>query len=353
MRVYNVLNATAFGDKGIPLQNWVMIDLGLLPSAFLLITLPPERAAAALDDATRSEAERRRIGSVLPAVLAAAGELNYEGPIPVAGYCAAPTPVPGAGSAGRCARRSRASARPPRDWRWRSTAPGPSRASPSSRTRAARTPQVRAAWRCSAAVLDLHPVPHTLVYRTEVYAAEDAQTPDVWIDAGTRRPAGDAAKIDAGSTGSSYCPPAWSTAGSRFWSEVPSPTHPALRSRLLRRAGHLLRPGRARRPRRARDHGRSTREASTPPSCRTSQRGRSALGARSTSSSRARARLFEQFVSYILKANYLRNGVYPSCVGVERMLQAEEVTRVALERGADAIAHGSTGPATTMSASTR
>ncbi|HZE03908.1 MAG TPA: argininosuccinate synthase domain-containing protein [Solirubrobacteraceae bacterium] len=56
-----------------------------------------------------------------------------------------------------------------------------------------------------------------------------------------------------------------------------------------------------------------------------------------------RARLFHEFVSYILKANYLRNGVYPSCVGVERMLQAEEVTRVALQRGADAIAHGSTG----------
>lgn len=56
-----------------------------------------------------------------------------------------------------------------------------------------------------------------------------------------------------------------------------------------------------------------------------------------------RARLYEQFVSYILKANYLRGGVYPSCVGVERMLQAEEVTRVAVERGADAIAHGSTG----------
>jgi argininosuccinate synthase len=56
-----------------------------------------------------------------------------------------------------------------------------------------------------------------------------------------------------------------------------------------------------------------------------------------------RARLYQQFVSYILKANYLRNGVYPSCVGVERMLQAEEVTRVALERNADVIAHGSTG----------
>ncbi len=69
----------------------------------------------------------------------------------------------------------------------------------------------------------------------------------------------------------------------------------------------------------------------------------SALGAFQHVVVDGRARLFEQFVSYILKANYLRNGVYPSCVGVERMLQAEEVTRVALERGADAIAHGSTG----------
>lgn len=69
----------------------------------------------------------------------------------------------------------------------------------------------------------------------------------------------------------------------------------------------------------------------------------SALGAVDHVVVDGRARLFEQFVSYILKANYLRNGVYPSCVGVERMLQAEEVTRVALERGADAIAHGSTG----------
>ncbi len=56
-----------------------------------------------------------------------------------------------------------------------------------------------------------------------------------------------------------------------------------------------------------------------------------------------RARLYEQFVADILRANYLRGGVYPSCVGVERMLQAEEVTRVALDRGADVIAHGSTG----------
>jgi argininosuccinate synthase len=56
-----------------------------------------------------------------------------------------------------------------------------------------------------------------------------------------------------------------------------------------------------------------------------------------------RARLWDEFVADILRANYLRGGVYPSCVGVERMLQAEEVTRVALARGAAVIAHGSTG----------
>ncbi len=57
----------------------------------------------------------------------------------------------------------------------------------------------------------------------------------------------------------------------------------------------------------------------------------------------ARARLYDDFIAYLLKGNYLRNGVYPSCVGVERMVQAEEVARLALARGAVAVAHGSTG----------
>src|ERR1700761_4268875 len=71
MRVYNVLNATAFGDKGIPLQNWVMIDLGLLPSAFLLITLPRTAAEAALAEARR-DPRRAHSARVLAAVLAEA-----------------------------------------------------------------------------------------------------------------------------------------------------------------------------------------------------------------------------------------------------------------------------------------
>jgi argininosuccinate synthase len=57
----------------------------------------------------------------------------------------------------------------------------------------------------------------------------------------------------------------------------------------------------------------------------------------------ARARLYNQFIAYLLKGNYLRNGVYPSCVGVERMVQAEEVAQLALARQASAVAHGSTG----------
>lgn len=56
-----------------------------------------------------------------------------------------------------------------------------------------------------------------------------------------------------------------------------------------------------------------------------------------------RQRLWSEFVGPMLKANYLRNGAYPSCVGVERMLQAEEIVALTLDRGASAIVHGSTG----------
>lgn len=56
-----------------------------------------------------------------------------------------------------------------------------------------------------------------------------------------------------------------------------------------------------------------------------------------------RARLYDEFITYLLKANYQRNDIYPSCVGVERMLQAEEVANLAVSISADALAHGSTG----------
>jgi hypothetical protein len=171
MRVYNVLNATAFGPKGIPLPNWVMIDLGLLPSAFLLVTLSPERAAAAVTDPHRPAGERERIGEVLPAVLAEADRLGYAGPIPVAGYCAAPTPAPGAWVGW-----SLCSAIPGLG----TVAKGLALESYGARTlagvaqfydRALRVHRKFGPMELVAAVLDLHPVKHTMAYRTEVFGS--------------------------------------------------------------------------------------------------------------------------------------------------------------------------------------
>jgi argininosuccinate synthase len=56
-----------------------------------------------------------------------------------------------------------------------------------------------------------------------------------------------------------------------------------------------------------------------------------------------RQRVWDRFCTYLVKGNCLRGGVYPLSVGAERIVQAEEVARVALEEGAAAVAHGSTG----------
>jgi hypothetical protein len=201
MRIYNVLNATAFGEKGIPLQNWVMIDLGLLPSAFLLVTLSLRRAEAMLTDPARPPAERERIGHVLPAVLAAARQLGYDGPIPVAGYCAAPTPVPG-GWVG---------------WSLCSAIPGLGTTTKGlglevygARTltgvaqfsdQGLRVHRRFGRMRVISAVLDLHPVPNTLVYRTDVFDDDPDQDPTFWMgcrDLGAQREM--QAGIDAGTS---------------------------------------------------------------------------------------------------------------------------------------------------------
>ncbi len=56
----------------------------------------------------------------------------------------------------------------------------------------------------------------------------------------------------------------------------------------------------------------------------------------------ARHDVFDRFVAYLIKGDVLRGGTYPVSVGAERTAQAEAVVRVALEIGADAVAHGST-----------
>jgi argininosuccinate synthase len=67
------------------------------------------------------------------------------------------------------------------------------------------------------------------------------------------------------------------------------------------------------------------------------------LGAQGHVTIEATNLMFEDHISYIIKGNVLRGGVYPLCVGVERVVQARKVLDYAHEIGAHTIAHGSTG----------
>jgi hypothetical protein len=200
MRIYNVLNATAFGDKGIPLQNWVMIDLGLLPSAFVLVTLDQKAARAALAHA-RNDHRREHGARVLAAVLAEADRLNHRGPVPVAGYCAAPTPA-----AGEWVGWSLCSALPGLGTTAKGVALEVYRADRLTGVaqftdQALRVHRRFGPMEIMAPTLDLHPVPHTMVYRTHVYGPEADQAPTMWLDARDLDVQREMqAKVDAGTT---------------------------------------------------------------------------------------------------------------------------------------------------------
>ena len=56
-----------------------------------------------------------------------------------------------------------------------------------------------------------------------------------------------------------------------------------------------------------------------------------------------RQEVWDKAVAYIIKGNILRGGVYPLCAGPERLIQASKVAEIAVQIGADAVAHGSTG----------
>lgn len=57
----------------------------------------------------------------------------------------------------------------------------------------------------------------------------------------------------------------------------------------------------------------------------------------------AKETLYEDYLRFLIMGNVLRGGIYPLCVGAERVVQAHEVVRIAHQIGARAIAHGSTG----------
>lgn len=55
------------------------------------------------------------------------------------------------------------------------------------------------------------------------------------------------------------------------------------------------------------------------------------------------AELFDQWIRRIVAANYQKGGVYPLCVGVERVVQARHMVAFAAQYNAVAVCHGSTG----------
>ena len=53
--------------------------------------------------------------------------------------------------------------------------------------------------------------------------------------------------------------------------------------------------------------------------------------------------LYKQIVSYIIKGNILRGGVYPLSAGPERLIIATNLVEIAKKENAVAVVHGSTG----------
>ena len=67
------------------------------------------------------------------------------------------------------------------------------------------------------------------------------------------------------------------------------------------------------------------------------------LGAASHHLVDGRGALYDDHLSYLIKGNVKRGGVYPLCVGPERVVQAQGIVDVAQTLGATTVAHGSTG----------
>jgi argininosuccinate synthase len=56
----------------------------------------------------------------------------------------------------------------------------------------------------------------------------------------------------------------------------------------------------------------------------------------------ARAAYFDQVLKFLIMGNIRRGGLYPLCVGAERVLQAQTIARMALTLGTTMVAHGCT-----------
>jgi hypothetical protein len=93
LNLFNVINGIAFGDRGIPMPQWVMVDLILMPSAAVIASLPQSAFADMVERSTfRFDTDVKRLLHEVQENMRVAG---YTGPVPVGGYCAAPSAAPG------------------------------------------------------------------------------------------------------------------------------------------------------------------------------------------------------------------------------------------------------------------
>jgi hypothetical protein len=93
LNLFNVINGIAFGDRGIPMPQWVMVDLILMPSAAVIASLPQDKFADMVERSTfRFDTDVKRLLRAEQEKMRASG---YTGPVPVGGYCAAPSAAPG------------------------------------------------------------------------------------------------------------------------------------------------------------------------------------------------------------------------------------------------------------------
>lgn len=90
LNMFNAMNGIAFNARGIPMPHWVMIDLALMPSAAVIATVPQALFLRMLESSIDGEAQDHML-----AVLDGARHNDYDGPIPIGGYCAAPSAVSG------------------------------------------------------------------------------------------------------------------------------------------------------------------------------------------------------------------------------------------------------------------
>ncbi len=91
LRLYNLFDGLAFGSRGMAMPHWVMVDLALLPSAIVIITTSLDHLMSIAEAKDCPRDLKRTIETMHGDV----NSLEFDGPVPVAAYCGAATPVPG------------------------------------------------------------------------------------------------------------------------------------------------------------------------------------------------------------------------------------------------------------------